>query len=160
METLSVSVIDVISIIKNNIPNESIYTDYPDGIRDYQMPTREHYLMMVHMCERMFNDVMRELSDRVDINEFKKEFYSDENGMVKVGLYDIGKCYGGAEEGGWYYTQKHLAESKLMSYEDAIRYVKDVDKENHGRYEYQGYQVAYIELAAGQHEKTYSQYYC
>lgn len=120
------------------------------------------------MCEDMFTDVMWELSNRegtgceepIDCSPFEKEFYSDENGMVKVGLYDVGQAYGGAEEGGWYYTQKHLAESKLMPYEEAIEYVEKVERENKGRYQYQGYQVAYIELAAGQHEKTHSQYYC
>lgn len=158
----------IVDIIKSRVPTETIYTDYPEGIRGYQMPTREHYLMMVKMCEDMFRDVIDELTydngqrieTPVNTHQFKKQFYSDEDGMVKVGLYDVGQEYGGAEEGGWYYTVKHLLQSKVMPYEEAVEYVEQIDKENKGRYYYQGYQVAHIELATGQYEKTHSQYYC
>jgi hypothetical protein len=99
-----------------------------------------------------------------NVSEIVAEYFlSDDNNLIKVGVYETAREYGGGEEGGWYYTNYYHLETKLMPYLDVDKFGRGLKRENEDegrKYEYQGMHVAYIELYEGQHTKDGREHYC
>jgi len=149
---------DFVYNLRCYLPDVSIIDDY-EGYNGYP-PTKHEYNRMVNQLESVYFSFIRsfDFSSHEEL-ELKKLFYGGDGGIVLVGVYEASRCYGGAEEGGWYYTTWHLIESKEMPYDEAINYINKIDAENDDVYEHQGKNVAWIELYKGQHEKVGTEHY-
>lgn len=93
------------------------------------------------------------------IRHYNPDEETDEDKMVIVSTYETSQRYGGPEEGGWYYTNRYLIDSKKMPLRDAKIFVDKVREENRNKYDHTGKVVAFIEKRAGQYEKTGTEYY-
>lgn len=85
---------------------------------------------------------------------------------VWVNVYNTERCYGGAEEGGWWYDWTELVDSKFCTIEEADNIVAEMHKE-HGEGEGDissvlgGYEVDIrIEAIKGESKSTERPYYC
>ena len=134
--------------------------DYERYGRD--TPTIYEFIRTNNKVESLYHVFIQSFKEQLtesEIQELEKYFYGGDSGIVKVGLYQASREYGGSEEGGWYYTCWYHIETKEMPYDDAIKYIKQVDRENEDVYEHQGKEEARIELYEAQHENSSKQYY-
>jgi hypothetical protein len=151
-----------VGIIKDNFPN----ADNIDNYESSYCLTKDDYKKQMNLCENLFNEfryMIQSLYGKKVSEIVAEYFFSDEDGMVKVGVYEASREYGGGEEGGWYYTNYYHVESKSMPYNSFDNFKVQLANENEeeGRkYEYQGMRVAYIELYEGQHTKDGTEHYC
>lgn len=149
-----------VGTLRNSLPEKNSI----DDVEKYgnNTPTIYEFIRLTKMVQRLFDSFLstfqNQLTD-IETEDLKKYFYGGNSEVVKVGLYQASREYGGAEEGGWYYTCWIHLETKEMPYDDAIKYIKMIDRENEDVYEHQGKQEARIELYEAQYEDTQRQYY-
>jgi len=151
-----------VEIVLNKIPN----ADSIDDFESSNCITREEYKKQMNWCYDLFHSMIYNIQSLYGnkVSEIISEyFFSDEDGMVKVGVYEASREYGGGEEGGWYYTNYYHVETKRMPFNRVDNFKVQLANENEeeGRkYEYQGMRVAYVELYEGQHTKDGTEHYC
>ena len=151
-----------VEIVLNKIPN----ADSIDDFESSNCITRDEYKKQMNWCYDLFHSIIYNIQSLYGnkVSEIVSEyFYSDEDSMVKVGVYEASREYGGGEEGGWYYTNYYHIETKRMPYNRVSNFKVQLANENEeeGRkYEYQGMRVSYIELYEGQHTKDGTEHYC
>ena len=150
------SILLAVNSIKSLVYQYPKYDEYDNG------KIEKSFVLSVTNADRVFDDysyaIRNEYGEEVCyiLNEY---FYSDEDGNVLVGLYEASREYGGAEEGGWYYTNWYHKETKEMPFDEAIKYIEQVSNENENVCLHQGKLDARLELYEGQYEKVGREYY-